>query len=211
MLPTAAHAPLQRSAILPGAISMLSHVRTSIAVVMTLLALSSTGCVWSLKPLSDAKTSKPDLRLLGTWEFEDKEEKETHTVVVTKKKDAPNVLEASTVQDGKKETGELFCTKIGKDYFVSIGEKDDAGKIKYSIAKYDLKNDSTLSFSGFDAEFFAAAVGRKELKGTIKQEVFKDVTLDDTADNLRKFLEKHGQKCFTKETDITLKRIKKGD
>lgn len=190
---------------------MILQVRTSIALVLTMLALSSTGCVWSVQPLSDAKTSKPDLRLIGTWEFEDKEEKQTHTVVVTKKKDAPNVLEASTIEDGKKETGELFCTKLGKDYYVSIGDKDDAGKMKYIIAKYDLKNDNTLAFSGLDAEFFAAAVGKKELKGSVKQEIFKDVTLDETADNLKKFLEKHGQKCFTKEAEITLKRIKKGD
>jgi hypothetical protein len=198
-------------------------------VSLIFVSFACTGCVSSLRPLTDEKSSTPDLRLLGVWEFEEEKEVENggaaekdkkgasgktqivkHTITVERKKDAPNVLVASTIEEGKKETGELLLTKIGKDYFVSLGNKDDQGVLKYMIAKYELAADGTLKFWGFDTEFFAKAVESKELKGTIKQEVFKDVTLDDTPENLRKFLEKHGAKCFMSESEITMKRIKKG-
>ncbi len=173
---------------------MFSFSRLAVAVVAILAAFTSTGCVSSLKPLSDEKTSKPDVRLLGTWELEDKDKMEKHAVVIQAKKGAPNVLEASATQDGEKETGDLLLTKIGNDHFVSIGDKDDKGVMRYTIAKYVLKDDSTLECWGLNADFFAKAVENKELKGTVKQELFKDVTLDDTPENLRKFLEKQGSK-----------------
>lgn len=190
---------------------MLAIPRQVAAIGLLLAIFTSTGCVSSLKPLTDAKTSTPDLRLLGTWEFEDKDKMEKHTILVERKKDAPNVLEASAAKDGKREAGDLLLTKIGNDHYVSVGNKDKDGVTKYTIAKYHLADDGTLSIWGLETDFFAAAVENKELKGSIKRELFTDVTLDETAENLRRFLEKHGAKCFMKETAITVKRIKRGE
>jgi hypothetical protein len=183
-------------------------IRRFATTFSVLSLLMFTGCVASVQPLSDAKTSVPDLQLLGAWEFIDDETKEATRVVVSRKKDAPNVLVA-VADDGKeKETGELFLTQIGKDHFVSVENTDKDGKKQYVIAKYEITKDG-LSVWGADTDFFAAAVEKKELKGTIKQgEVFRDVLLDESPEKLRKFLEKHGAKCFTNETPLTVNRVK---
>ncbi|MCC7085770.1 MAG: hypothetical protein IT427_12275 [Pirellulales bacterium] len=181
-----------------------------VAVGLMIAACACTGCVSSLKPLSDEKASTPDERLLGTWEFEDKETMEKHTIVVERKQDAAKVLRASAIEKGKQESADLLITKIGNDHFVSVGNKDGQGVMKYTIAKYELADGNTLNFWGFETEFFAKAVENNELKGTVKQDLFKEVTLDDTPENLRKFIEKNGAQCFTKETAMTIKRLKGG-
>lgn len=183
----------------------------AVAAALVVVALSSTGCVSSLKPLSDAKTSKLDTRLLGTWEMDDKENMKTHTIVVERKKDAPNVLQATATEDGKTETADLFTTKIGDSHYISVAGKEEKGVVRYVVAKYEVTDDKNLKYWGLDTEFFAKAIENHELKGTVKKEIFTDVTLDETPENLRKFLEKHGAKCFTKDTGITVKRIKKGN
>ncbi len=189
---------------------MIIPCRPALSLVLAIAALLAAGCVSSTKPLSDAKTSQPDLRLLGTWEYQEEDSPEKMTIVISKKKDSPNVLEIVGDDGEKKETMELLLTKVGSDYLASVEEKDDNGKTKYVIGKYELLEDGNVKLSGLDVDFFAAAVGNKELKGTVMAKLFKDVELDDTPENLRKFIEKHGAKCYGKaDTQLTVKRVKK--
>jgi hypothetical protein len=191
---------------------MLRSTRpVSIALGPLLLAL--TGCVASVQPLSDAKTSTPDLRLLGDWEYEDKgDDKKTEIVKLTikKKPDSPKVLQI-VADDGKDiETVDLYLTKIGNDYFASLQNDDKDGKKRYLIAKYELSADGTVKIWVPETEFFAKAVEGKKLKGKINQpSLFKDVLLDETPDNVRKFIKENSAKCFGKETDIKVRPAKK--
>src|SRR5262249_54975041 len=145
------------------------------------------------------KTSMPDLKLLGSWELSDPDKpEEKHAVTVTRKKDSTTVLHAVGKDGEKTEELDLFCTKIGDNLLLSaLTEKD--GKHVFAIGKYQLSGETSLTVSVLDVEFFAAAVKKKELKGTIKQQQFLvDVSLDDTPENLRKFIEKNGARCFSK-------------
>ena len=187
-------------------------LRTSCRHVLAaaLLTAAFTGCVSSVEPLSDAKTSLPDLRLLGDWEYQDGEGSEKVKLNVALKKGAPKVLQI-TADDGKeKETADLFLTKIGNDHFASVENEESDGKKRYLIARYELLKDGTVRIWVPETDFFAKAVEDKKLKGQVNQpNLFKDVALEDTAENVRNFLKQHGMKCFGKETDLTIKRAPK--
>jgi hypothetical protein len=166
-----------------------------------------------VQPLSDAKTSTPDLRLLGEWEYQEKGEGTKSEVVrftISKKTDAPKVLQI-IADDGKdKETLDLFLIRIDNGYFASVQNDEKDGKKRYLIAKYELLADGTIKIWVPETEFFAKAVEGKKLKGKVNQpNLFKDVALDDSADNIRKFIKENGTKCFGKETGILVRPVKK--
>jgi hypothetical protein len=179
------------------------------AIVLLASLLSSVGCVNSAHPLTDDKTSTPDLKLLGTWELSDPDKPdEPHTVTVTRKKDSTTVLHAVGKDGEKTEELDLFCTKIGDNLLLSAQTEKD-GKPVFAIAKYQLSGETSLKVWVLDTEFIAGAVKKKELKGTIEQKQFLiDVSLDDTPENLRKFIEKNAAKCFSKELELKVKKLK---
>jgi hypothetical protein len=184
--------------------------RRIIIAALLLTAMQLTGCVYSNVPLTDAKTSTPDARLLGNWEVFDKDKPdEKHTISLSIKKGEPNVIEIATEEDGKAKTFDLFLTKIGNDCLGSVlsEEKD---KKTYIIGKYELTKDDVFKYWALDTDYFTEAVKNKEVKGTLKKgENFTDVILEDSPEHLRKFIEKHGDKCFSKETTLTVKRLDK--
>jgi hypothetical protein len=185
------------------------HARL-LAVAFLSSLVCSSGCVSSVRPLSDETTSMPDLTLLGTWEVSDPEKlNEKQVITVTRKKDSKTVLHAVGKDGEKKEESDLYCTKIGNNMLLSAMNEEN-GKQVYAIAKYQLTGDTSLKLWALDNEFFAAAVTKKELKGAVKKkEFFVDVLLDETPENLHKFIEKHGAKCFSnKELELKVKKIK---
>lgn len=185
------------------------RTRLLVNTCVLLGALLAAGCATSTQPLSDEKTSVPDLRLLGTWEFQQEEGKDKATVTIVQMQDSPNVLQATSNDGEKEQTTTILTTKIGDTCVASIAGKDDEGNVIYTIGKYALAPDDSLELHGLDTDFFAAAVEHKELKGTVKQEMFKDVKLDDTSENLRAFLAKYGDKCFTSEGVLHVTHVKK--
>jgi hypothetical protein len=180
-----------------------------LAVAFLTLLLCIVGCVNTARPLTDQKTSTPDLKLLGSWELTDPDKPdEPHAVTVTRKKDSTTVLHAVGKDGEKTEELDLFCTKVGDNLLLSAQTEKD-GKQVFAIAKYQLSGETSLKVWVLDVEFFAAAVKKKELKGTIKQQQFLvDVSLDDTPENLRKFIEKNGAKCFSKEIELKVRKLK---
>jgi hypothetical protein len=185
------------------------NVTRVLAVAIALSHLCSFGCVNTARPLTDDKTSTPDLKLLGAWELTDPDKPdEPHAVTVTRKKDSATVLHAVGKDGEKTEELDLFCTKIGDNMLLSAQTEKD-GKHVFAIAKYQLSGETSLKVWVLNVEFIAAAVKKKELKGTIKQQQFLvDVSLDDTPENLRKFIEKNGAKCFSKEIELKVKKLK---
>src|SRR5262245_14898288 len=100
---------------------------------------SAAGCVYSTQPLSDAKSSTPDLRLLGTWEIVDPSKPDDRkTVFVRRNRDQPNVLRIFDIAE--RETTDVFLTKLGDEYVASISH-DENGKKIYFIGKYEWKDD----------------------------------------------------------------------
>ena len=182
------------------------------------------GCISSREPLSDAKSSIPDLRLIGTWEFTGGTGKSV--VEISRQKDSPNVLNAVGKNEKlrQEKKANLFCAKLGDDFFVSI-EVEEKDRKSYTIAKYEVSDDDTIKFSGLDNKFFEAAIKANQLKGrtvyystdsgesgsgsnglmmcnpsagTMPRSTYSIETfnLEDTAEDLRTFIEKHGANCF---------------
>ncbi len=166
---------------------MIASWRRLAGLVFLLLASAATGCVYSTTPLTDAKTSDPNLKLIGMWEFTSKEhpDEPPSLVVVSRKAAEPNVLEIVGNDGKKKTTAMLYCTKIGHDDFASVVVPQEKGPPQYLIGKYELPGNSTLKFRGLNLEYLTAAVKNKELKGTVSNDkLIIDVNLDDTPENL---------------------------
>jgi hypothetical protein len=127
------------------------------------------------------------------------------------KKDAPTILQLTSDDGKKKEVIDLYLTKIGNDYFASAEEAENDGVNHYYIlAKYALQKDGTLKVWTPETEIFAQAVAAKTLKGTVRQpNLFKDVVLEDTSENIRQFFKQQGTKCFGKDTGMVIRRIPK--
>src|SRR4029079_7238446 len=119
------------------------------------------------------------------------------------------------------------------DWLVSI-EAEGKGQKVYAIAKYVISVDDTIKLSGLDNKFFEAAIKANQLKGrpvnyswdsgesgpnwlmmsnpnagTLPQSTYsvEMFVLEDTAENLRTFIENHGAKCFDQSPTRLLKRI----
>jgi hypothetical protein len=169
-------------------------------------AFAATGCAYSTQPLSDAKTSIADLRLLGTWELTNPDRPaDKKMVVVNRKRDEPNVLRMFDINE--KKTLDVYLTKIGNMRVASIADEEN-GTTKFLICKYELNDDSSLAIWGLDEGFFASAVEEKRLKGTRSQDaLFSNVTIDETPSRLRKFIEEQAAKCFPHETPLVVRRI----
>jgi hypothetical protein len=180
----------------------LMLIRRVLTLVLLTTALASTGCTYSTQPLSNAKTSMPDLRLLGTWELSDPDKPaDKKIVVVDRKRDEPNVLRMFDLRE--KKTLDVFLTKVGEACVASIAAEEN-GTTKFLICKYELKDDSSLAVWGVDQEFFAAAVEEKRLKGT---KTHSDMTIDETPESLRKFIEEQAAKCFSHEEPLVGRRM----
>lgn len=180
-----------------------------VRLFLSLLAaviVGASGCAYSTRPLSDAKTSTADARLLGTWEIADTDKPaEKKIVVVDRKKDEPNVLRLFDIQE--KKTADVFLTKIGERYVASIADEED-GKTKFLICSYEVK-DQSLSIWGLDTQFITNAVNDKQLKGAVtKHDFFSEVIIDESAENLRKFVERNAASCFLQEKPLTVKRLR---
>ena len=183
-------------------------MRTPCLLAVALMLGHSVGCVSNVRPLSDEHTSTPDLRLLGTWEATQTDPDNRLKVAIRPKANSNTVLQATVQQGGKTETWDLFCTKIGDNYFASTAQEGDK---EYTINKYELSDKKTLKILPLDTQFFEAAVADKRLKGSITSGgpcIGGGVSLDEPAQNLRTFLEKYGEKCVGKGPPITLVRIK---
>src|SRR5262245_37207495 len=183
---------------------MLTH-RAPTLMLLT-IALAATGCAYSTQPLSDAKTSIADVQLLGTWELANADRPaDKKLVVVDRKRDEPNVLRMFAIEE--KKTVDVYLTKIGETRLASIADEEN-GTTKFLICKYELKDDSSLAVWALDKEFFESAVQEKRLKGTKTQNGFiSNVTIDETPERLRKFIEEQAAKCFSHEQPLVIRRI----
>jgi hypothetical protein len=175
-------------------------------LVLLATALAGTGCAYSTQPLSDAKTSIPDLRLLGTWELANADRPaDKKMVVVDRKRDEPNVLRMFDIEE--KKTLDVYLTKIGEARVASIADEQN-GTTKFLICKYELQDDSSLAVWGLDQEFFASAIEEKRLKGKKTQDGFlSNVIIDESPEHLRKFIEEQAAKCFSHEQPLVIRQI----
>lgn len=196
-------------------------------VIVGLLPLAFTSCVFSSQPLSDDTNSFLDEQLIGYWETIGDDSK--LKFLIGRKPDTKNTLALVSLpiltDEGLVKESEVYTINVRKGKtgnYLSLGFKDKAKKPLYWMCKYDMPDKNKIRMFILDETFFEYAVKRGELKertasadpkdagnkpndaGAAKS-IKRGVFLSDTPDQIFNFLEKHGAKCFAKEPGVYLR------
>lgn len=197
-------------------------------VIVGLLPLTFSSCVFSVQPLSDDTNSFLDEQLIGYWEEKGSNPKKRF--FIGRKPDTKNTLVwvflPQLTDEGFIDGSAAITMNVRKGKFgnyLSLEHKDKkTNKSLYLICKYDIPDKNKYRLFCANEEFFTAAVMRGELKGHTGVAEYKvtgtdpndtkeaesqkrDVLLSDTPDRIFNFLEKHGSKCFDKEPTVYLR------
>lgn len=201
------------------------------AVVFAGVCLMMASCIDSKNPVSDPKEAKVDQKLLGVWRNTGKNGNVYYYHVGQAGDKLPGgVLRAvfvTHIKNGqvlRPGVFRLFTSEIGNSKFLNIPILDqndlvrfdqagwDAKLVKgYSIAKYELKDDSlTLWHMNRDAK--AKAIQMKIIKGEIKKSTGTgpdSVYFTDTSENLAQFLaDPENINLFDAKDSIRYERVK---
>jgi hypothetical protein len=191
------------------------------AVCLILTALAGCTVVGSVHPLSDAKTSIDDDRLVGQWVPVDPKTKAPSNDERMEIRKAAEGHAYDAVSANKEEQITIFVAEIGKRRFLSAPLKDDPAAVRYMIMQYELRDDE-LQFFFLHPSKAAEAIAKGQIEGTVTREKpsgddpnaqgnLKEVVLTASSDKLRAFLgSKEGQAIvYTDEPTMMLKRAPK--
>ena len=161
----------------------------------------------SIRPISDPHQAKVDQRPVGTWRAVIKEKTYFLHVGTGNIVGQSNWMELVLVHPGDKPTFYLhhkigFATSIGEESFFVVAEmsilmsqlrgsstEDLVSSVsKYDVFKYKVTEDH-LDVWAPDQKFVRAAIEAGKLKGN-------DQTIDDTPENIIKFIQASGEKLF---------------
>jgi len=180
------------------------------------------GCVPCKHPLSDEKSSKVDERLIGEWQFYrgDKPDADSAPVFVGKVKGSEATLEAVQCDVDKEghvvvERVPLYTTKVGSLFLISMARQEvkKDRETAYDVAMYEMPEKDTVNWYVMDDQVVGAAIEKKSLPGTVNAQTifgkrhYADVKITASPEELRKFIEKIGKKCFLSELATTMKRV----
>jgi len=190
-------------------------------VASATLLLVSLGCdVESKHPLSDQKTTKPDLRLLGDWDQINQDSNETENVwrVVKHPKSDWVLMAFMTDQPYDEPYDILFTTEIDSKKYVSWGGRDpETGETHYLVCRYEMPDDDTIHVHFLAKDAIRKAIVDNELSGRIqiitelKKALHKEeVSITAETPELRAFIQKHADTCYTSDAkpSMVLKRKK---
>jgi hypothetical protein len=144
----------------------------AIAVALTLV---SCDAVLMERPLSDAKTSVYDARLLGEWiPATESNRDEQDTYFFGRNDDAKNTLDLIWVAKRNERVlsapFQAYVTVAKKRYISLVyrGKEDNSREAKLAIAyKYEMPDDETLWLWPIDRNYMKAAIERRELHGIV--------------------------------------------
>ena len=170
--------------------------------------------VESKRPLSDPRQAKIDERPVGTWRTIIKGKQYYLHAGTGNIVGKSNWMELVLVHPGEKPSFYLhhkigFASTIGDQSFFNVanlsvlisqlrGSKTEeltSSIDRYDILKYDVTEDH-LDVWAADQKFVRAAIKAGTIKGT-------DATIDDTTENLIRFIESSAPKLFTNKVRYT--------
>ena len=162
------------------------------------------GCVYSSEPLSGQTNSQPDTKLIGTWsELNSLRTCEHRTLTISRDPKDQNqllfVYDDRTHRDSGRENGRLLSTQIGNDRFASASRLPKETHGTFWVFPYEIRQERFLGLWYPDEAAFRQAVENGEIKGQVDWS--GAVALTDTIENLRKYIEKNGQKLFRGDSD----------
>ncbi|HEV7223359.1 MAG TPA: hypothetical protein VGN42_11705 [Pirellulales bacterium] len=174
---------------------------------------AAAGCTpTSEQPLSDERSSKLDERLLGKWQSDQVPVRLTPNpggpsfVEIKGRAESATGLELIKLskRSAAEEAMPFYTTQIGDDRYLTV----DAGgaeatpraeKTLYYILRYRFVDDDTVEFYAMDDKAIAQTIAKGELKGSYlggNPSSAKCVVIADSPENIRRYLEKHGDECF---------------
>jgi hypothetical protein len=152
-------------------------------------ALLSASCESVLveRPLSDAKTSVFDERLLGEWiPAKEYSRDEQDTYFFGRNHEQKTTLDliwvAKRNNEVKSAPFQAYVTVAKSRYisFVYTGKEDNSPDAKRAIPyKYEMPDDETLWLWPIDRKFIRSAIERRELHGIVEVGSFGQTTLFD--------------------------------
>jgi hypothetical protein len=186
------------------------------------MLLLFTACVPCKHPLSDDKSSKVDERLIGEWRFfhDDKPDPVSGSIFVGRVKGSESTLEAVQCDVDKEghvvvERVPQYTTKVGSLFLISIARQEvmKDRETVYDVALYEMPDQDTVNYYVMNDQVFGAAIDKKSLPGTVNSQTifdktrYADVKVTASPEDLWKFIEKTGKKCFLTEHGVTMKRV----
>ena len=184
----------------------------------TVCLLVMLGCdVRSKHPLSDEKTSKPDVKLLGDWREQGDDEAAIWRVTKHPKfEKAMMAFPLPAEMDGFRDL--FFTTTIGgKKYFSWGGNEYKNGILNFCIYQYEMPDENTLHLYPLSVDAVRQAIVKERLAGEIKitterEKGFlgknvlgknEEVCVTASPKELREFIKKHADACFKKDKEST--------
>ena len=173
----------------------------------------SVGCTpVSEHPLSDEQNSLLDARLLGKWEAKGtRNEEGPYTIGVRQKAESATGLEAFDVFDPNKQqvkdTAPLYATKIGERDYLTVearvlDPKTNKQKAEFLVLRYRFIDDDTIEIYDMQEKVIVKAIADGQLQGRYfgpAAFTMSCVVITDSAENFRRYLEKHGDECFASD------------
>ena len=178
-------------------------MRSLICLFTAIAPLLLTSCVMSKKPLSDAKMSKVDSHLLGTW-HQVKTSGDPYSMTIGKKSGTSNLMEW-TSRSREKERHDVFAL-AGKTKYLSIALQPEA----YLIGKYTTPDANTFELHVVDPWIVGKAVEDGKLKGEARRNNdggYNSVMLAEPPAKILAYLAENAATCFSKEPLVFKKRL----
>lgn len=183
--------------------------------VLTLLFLSACFPT-ATNPLSEPEKAKPDERLSGIWRCEQEKEVIFWFIAEPSSLNAqPGVVELTVLHVGpdgrvfqRDDRLSLFASRIGDHSYLNmtaprqVAKESEAG---YLLFRYVVQGDQLTANRMADAPI-RKAIEQKAIKGEIRGAT---VVIDDTTDNLHRFVKKsNAAELFPDAGKLVFKRMK---
>ncbi|UCG55868.1 MAG: hypothetical protein JSU70_13470 [Phycisphaerales bacterium] len=184
--------------------------------LLAVVLLAFASCIPEFKnPLPAPKDTKPDAKLLGTWESTPGKDKSQVSFFSKKSGGMYVVFIGDIDSDGPPEASVWsgYNTNVDKDKFLCLraikttheGPADEQEERTWFVTHYKISNRGILSISPFSQDAVKRMIERGTLKGEIEQGPYLEkVTVTASSDELSAALVKEGVDSFIDE-DLVLK------
>lgn len=189
---------------------------TKSVLLITLILISGCTAVRMKQPLSPASTVPNKELYEGVWQVND------GSIIL--QFDSSGIGRFASVEwkegNFELEKGQLIITHCEFGDYLSVREEGEDSNLEYLLAECKLTDEGYLVVWTANPEFFAAAVKKRKLEGTVtrselalgKAAINEDVTLEGAPEKILQFLEKHAtEMAFLYKEPMIFKRLSQID
>jgi hypothetical protein len=197
-----------------------TRLGSCIAAAVCTLTLSACSIPICEQPLSDDASSKPDERLIGTWELDmtalnarmgaPEEAQKTMRYTVESLKETPGRMIGIGGEGESQQRVTLYATHLAMHDYLSYGPLNRDAKTNWAIMFYQMQDADQGNLYLMDGPYVRGAIERRELPGRVESEggSVRGILITATNEELRTFLKRHSPRCFDLKAPIACKRVK---